>query len=118
MPSFIATLLRVLALVLTILLGTLPLLMSGILGLGIRQRHIAYGLALGLTVGLILLVQDADAVLRWGAWGWRLHHRLLIDGVPPLWGDLALNLALAMLGVKIGRAVRQGYLDARSGKAG
>jgi hypothetical protein len=52
MRSFIATLLRVLALVLTILLGTLPLLMS------------------------------------------------------------------AMLGVKIGRAARQGYLDARSGKAG
>ena len=115
-PSFIATLLRVLALVLTILLGTLPLLLSAILGLGIRQRSIAYGLALGLTAGLILLVQDADAVLRWGAW--RLHHCLLIDGVPPLWGDLALNLTLAMLGVKIGRAARQGYLDARSGKAG
>jgi hypothetical protein len=118
MPSFIATLLRVLALVLTILLGTLPLLISAILGLAIRQRRIAYGLALGLTVGLILLVQDADAVLRWGAWGWRLHHRLLIDGVPPLWGDLALNLAWAMLGVKIGRAAREGYLDARSGQRG
>ncbi len=118
MPSFIATLLRVLALVLTILLGTLPLLMSAILGLGIRQRYIAYGLALGLTVGLILLVQDSDAILRGGAWGWRLHRRLLIDGVPPLGSDLALNLALAMLGVQIDRAARQGYLDARSGKAG
>ncbi len=90
--------------------------MSALLGLAIRQRRIAYGLALGLTVGLMLLVQDADAVLRGGAW--RLHHRLLIDGVPPLGGDLALNLALAMLGVKIGRAARQGYLDARSGQRG
>ncbi len=64
MPSFIATLLRVLALVLTILLGTLPLLMSALLGLAIRPRGLAYGLALDLTVGLILLVQDADTVLR------------------------------------------------------
>ena len=114
MPSFIATLLRVLALGLPLLLGMLPLLMSALLGLAIRQRHIAYGLALGLTGGLILLVQDADAVLRWGAWGWRLHQRLLIDGVPPFWSDLAW----AMLGVRIGRAAREGYLDARCGHRG
>ena len=114
MPPRIATLLRLVALLLTALLGKLPLLMSALLGLAIRQRWVAYGLALGLTVGLILLVQDSDSVLRWGSWSWRLYNRLPIDGVPALLGDLVLNLACAVLGVTLGRAARIGYLDARS----
>lgn len=122
MPPRIATLLRLvallLALLLTVLLGKLPLLVAALLSLAIRQRSIAYGLALGLTVGLLLLVQESDSVLRWGSWSWRLYHRLPIDGVPALLGDLVLNLACAVLGVAIGRAARMGYLDARSGQRG
>lgn len=118
MPPRIATLLRLAALLLTVLLGKLPLLMSALLGLAIRQRWVAYGLALGLTVGLVMLGQESDSVLCWGSWSWRFYHRLPIDGVPALLGDLVLNLALAMLGVAIGRAARMGYLDARFGQAG
>lgn len=115
MPPRIATLLRLLALLLTVLLGKLPLLMSALLGLAIRQRSIAYGLALGLTVGLVMLGQDATPTLHWGPVGWPLYHRLPIAGVPALLGDLVLNLACAVLGVAIGRAAQMGYLDTRPG---
>lgn len=115
MPPRIATLLRLLALLLTVLLGKFPLLISAILGLAIRPRGLVYGLAVGLTVGLVLLGQDSTPTLRWGPVGWPLYHRLFIDGVPALLGDLVLNLAFAVLGVAIGRAARMGYLDARPG---
>jgi hypothetical protein len=67
MPPRIATLPRLLALGLTLLLGKLPLLMAALLGLAIRQRWVAYGLALGLTVGLGLLGQEWTPTLQWGA---------------------------------------------------
>lgn len=115
MPPRIATLLRLAALLLAVLVGKLPLVMAALLGLAIRQRGLAYGLALGLTVGLVLLGQESDSVLRWGSWSWRFYHRLPIAGVPALLGDLVLNLACAVLGVAIGRAAQMGYLDARPG---
>ena len=118
MPPRIATLLRLAALLLAVLLGKLPLLVAALLGLAIRQHGLACGLALGLTVGLVLLGQESDSVLRWGSLSWRFYHRLPIDSVPALLGDLVPNLACAVLGVAIGRAARMGYLDARSGQRG
>jgi len=108
MPPRIAIPLRIFALLLAVLLGKIPCHASALLGLAIRQRSIAYGLALGLSVSLLLLVQDSDSVLRWGAWSWRLYNHLLIDGVPSQLGDLVVNLAFAVLGVRIGRAARMG----------
>jgi hypothetical protein len=115
MPPRAATLLRLVTLLLTALLGKLPLLMAALLGLAIRQCWLAYGQAVGLTFCLVLLGQDSTPTLRWGPVGWPLYHRLPIDGVPALLGDLVLNLACAVLGVAIGRAARMGYLDARPG---
>lgn len=114
MKRFVSNLLRAGALVLTFLLGTLPLLLSFILGLAIRPRGLAYGLALGLTLAITLLPSESAETLRFGPWGLRLLHHLSISGAPSLLGSLSIDLAFAVLGVSIGRAAREGYQAARS----
>jgi hypothetical protein len=108
-------LLRVIALLGAVLLGSLPFLISFIIGIALGNRWGAYIAAL-LTVGITLLSFWYPETFRFGSTDLRIHDGLWVIGFPPLVANLVKNVAFSYFGVLVGRAAREGYIDARSNK--
>ena len=108
--------LRVIALLGAVLLGSLPFLISFIIGIALGHRWGAYTAALLLTVGITLLSFWHPETFRFVSTDLKIHDGLFVAGFHPLVANLAKNLAFAVFGVRVGRAAREGYQDARSNK--
>ena len=107
---------RVIALLGAVLLGSLPFLISFIIGIALGNRWGAYTAALLLTVGITLLSFWHPETFRFGSTDLKIHDGLWVIGFPPLVANLAKNVAFSYFGVLVGRAAREGYKDARSNK--
>jgi hypothetical protein len=106
--------LRVIALLGAVLLGSLPFLISFIIGIAFWQRWVACASAMLLTIGITLLSFWHPETFRFGSTDLKIHDSLFVIGIPQLLANLPKNVAFAYFGVLVGRAAREGYQDARS----
>lgn len=108
--------LRVIALLGAVMLGSLPFLISFIVGIALGHRWLAYTAALVLTFGITLLSFWHPETFRFGSTDLKIHNSLFVAGFHPLVANMAKNLAFAAFGVRVGRVAREGYQDTRSNK--
>jgi hypothetical protein len=107
----------VVALLGAILLGSLPFLISFIIGIAFGHRWVAYGATILLTIGISLLSFWHPETFRFGSTDLKIHDSLFVIDFPPLVANLAKNVAFSYFGVIVGKAARLGYKDAKSNKS-
>lgn len=116
MKNSFQTVIRVIALLVAVLLGSIPFLISFIIGIAIWHRFGAYVVGVLLTIGITLLSFWHPETFRFGSTDLKIHDSLFVIGFHPLVANLAKNMVFAYFGVRVGRAAREGYQEARSNK--
>lgn len=101
-------------LLIALVLGGLPFLLSIVLGLAIRIAWIAYAIALVLGAALTLYSAAFPETFRFGTTDLRVHDGLYIIGIPSLYANLGMNLFFSYLGTLTGLSIRFGYKRAIS----
>ncbi len=112
--KILRTLASVVGLLIALMLGGLPFLLSIVLGLAIRIAWIAYAIALVLVAALTLYSAAFPETFRFGNTDLRLHDGLYIIGIPSLYANLVKNLFFSYLGTLTGWSIRLGYTQALS----
>lgn len=104
---------RVLGLLIAMVLGSIPFLVSFVCGIIFQRWLTAYSVAFVVTIGVTLLSAYNPEIFRVGHLDLRLHNGFFIIGFPELPLNVLKNLVLSYLGVMAGLSLRVGYIEGR-----
>ena len=110
--TLILNLLGIFCLLVAVLIGSLPFVISFLCGMLVLSRNLSHSIAFCSIFAITAVSSAYPDAFRFGTLQLRLHDSVTIFGSASFLPSLIWNLFAASVGVKAGNALRTGFRDA------